>query len=484
MTKSNKFLNLNGYQLIPEASRSSYFYIAEIVANYCWQKHNFLPINILTLVEYKTNKWQVYYAIKDRSRFLEVLQRFVKQPSLLTKMEKYLTETRESAIFHITEKPLESLTDKQLGNLLAFYYLRSQELHKAAMTLRLIDRGALDYFHNLFEKQNITNQSNIMSTSKCQSFTAQENVALLKLAVKVNKGLIKIDSKSYVQQLKKIYNNFCWLTLGYYDETLPSLEDYDKKVKNLANNKPALLLTKKNLNIIKEQKQRASLLKNYPSATKRIADVAAESSYLKDYFKFSTNKMQFYGEKIFQEISNRTNIKIGELKNLPHNIASALTANHGKFNKLEAKKYQRHTIFISLTGKIREKYIGVDADKYKKLFLTHSKNTTGEFKGRTACLGKVTGYAKVVYSPKDFNKVKKGNIIIVMNTGPDFVPVLSRVGAIVAEEGGITAHVSIISRELKVPCVVGIPHITQEIKDNDYLEVDANQGIVKILKSA
>ena len=94
------------------------------------------------------------------------------------------------------------------------------------------------------------------------------------------------------------------------------------------------------------------------------------------------------------------------------------------------------------------------------------------------------GIAKVVRSPKDFYKVERGNILIVMNTSPDFVPILSKVGAIVAEEGGITAHVSVISREMKVPCVVGIPHVTKMINDGDYLEINANTGVVRILKKA
>jgi pyruvate,water dikinase len=61
------------------------------------------------------------------------------------------------------------------------------------------------------------------------------------------------------------------------------------------------------------------------------------------------------------------------------------------------------------------------------------------------------------------------------------VPILGRSAAIVSEEGGLTAHVSVISRELGIPCVVGIPYITRSIKDNDLVEVDANRGIIRVL---
>lgn len=65
-----------------------------------------------------------------------------------------------------------------------------------------------------------------------------------------------------------------------------------------------------------------------------------------------------------------------------------------------------------------------------------------------------------------------------MNTSPDFVAIMSMASAIVAEDGGITAHVSVVSRELGIPCVVGISNITSMVKDGELLEVDANKGTV------
>jgi len=61
---------------------------------------------------------------------------------------------------------------------------------------------------------------------------------------------------------------------------------------------------------------------------------------------------------------------------------------------------------------------------------------------------------------------------------------MKRASAIVTDEGGITCHAAIIARELKVPCVIGTKIATQVLKDGDLVEVNANQGIVKILKKA
>ena len=68
------------------------------------------------------------------------------------------------------------------------------------------------------------------------------------------------------------------------------------------------------------------------------------------------------------------------------------------------------------------------------------------------------------------------------NTGPEFVPIMRRAAAIVAEEGGLTAHVSVVSREFGIPCVVGLSGITKKLKDGELLYVDATNGSIKRVK--
>ena len=63
----------------------------------------------------------------------------------------------------------------------------------------------------------------------------------------------------------------------------------------------------------------------------------------------------------------------------------------------------------------------------------------------------------------------------------DFTPYLKTVGAIVTNEGGITSHAAIMSREFQIPCIVGTHEATKIFKDGDLVEVDANTGIVRLL---
>ncbi len=103
-------------------------------------------------------------------------------------------------------------------------------------------------------------------------------------------------------------------------------------------------------------------------------------------------------------------------------------------------------------------------------------------KGFAACKGVAKGKAVIVKSVEDLERIKQDNILITHMTTTNFVPILSKVAAIVTDEGGITCHAAIISREMDIPCIIGTKIATKAFKDGDIVEVDANKGIVKKIK--
>ncbi len=107
-----------------------------------------------------------------------------------------------------------------------------------------------------------------------------------------------------------------------------------------------------------------------------------------------------------------------------------------------------------------------------------------EFKGSIASRGKAIGRCKLVFSADQLGKVQEGDILVAPMTFPDYVPALGRAAAFVTNEGGITSHAAIISREMGKPCIVGTEIATVVLHDGDLIEVDAVQGVVKILKRA
>lgn len=105
-----------------------------------------------------------------------------------------------------------------------------------------------------------------------------------------------------------------------------------------------------------------------------------------------------------------------------------------------------------------------------------------------ASKGYATGKVKIIrvddlaQFEKDLKTFCKGEIIITTMTSPIMVPLAEKAAAIVTNEGGICSHAAIIARELNIPCVVGTHDATKIFKNGDLIEVDANKGVVQILK--
>jgi len=107
-----------------------------------------------------------------------------------------------------------------------------------------------------------------------------------------------------------------------------------------------------------------------------------------------------------------------------------------------------------------------------------AETITNVLKGTPACTGTATGRVVIVRGVADLVKVQDGDVMVAVTTHPDFVPAMHHAAAIVTDEGGLTSHAAIVSRELKIPCIVGAKNATQSLHDGDRVEVDANQGII------
>lgn len=122
-------------------------------------------------------------------------------------------------------------------------------------------------------------------------------------------------------------------------------------------------------------------------------------------------------------------------------------------------------------------------NSFKSIFKSQQKGHETILRGKIAFAGIATGPARIVSSLKILSRqiFKKGDVLIAASTNPSLVPLMRKAAAIVTDEGGITSHAAIISRELGIPCIIGTKIATKVFKDGDVIEVDANMGIVKKL---
>lgn len=98
--------------------------------------------------------------------------------------------------------------------------------------------------------------------------------------------------------------------------------------------------------------------------------------------------------------------------------------------------------------------------------------------GLAASPGIAAGKVKVVRNVAQIKKVEKGDILVTPMTSPDWVPTMKKCKAIITNEGGVTCHAAIVSRELGIPCVVGTEKATEILEDGDEVTVNGYDGFV------
>lgn len=158
---------------------------------------------------------------------------------------------------------------------------------------------------------------------------------------------------------------------------------------------------------------------------------------------------------------------------------------------------------LSMLGKIAEDHYGIPQDiewaiVEKEFFILQSRPITtikrseitlpgkvegGELgavllEGQGASPGVGSGRVAIVRDMKDARAVKEGDILVAKMTNPDMVPAMRRVRAIITDEGGMTCHAAIVSRELGTPAVVGTKKATKLLKAGQMVTVDGEKGLI------
>ena len=120
-------------------------------------------------------------------------------------------------------------------------------------------------------------------------------------------------------------------------------------------------------------------------------------------------------------------------------------------------------------------------------FLARMKSGADDAKqlsGVPASSGVARGTARVLRSPDELHRLQQGDVLVCVGTTPTWTPAFTKIAACVCDGGGTLTHASVVSREYRVPCVVGTGLATQAIKDGDEVTVDGDKGLVTVHRAA
>ena len=154
-----------------------------------------------------------------------------------------------------------------------------------------------------------------------------------------------------------------------------------------------------------------------------------------------------------------------------------------KLDKNYAHQLAEEALLVVDTPKgVWKYYHGAEARRIIEKELVVDVAGVTEIRGMPAHLGTATGTVTILRGIEDVPKMKKGNILVSPMTKPDYLPALAQAAAIVTDEGGVTCHAAIVSRELGIPCIIGTKIASRVLKDGDTVEVDAGKGLVRKIK--
>ncbi|MBI2136110.1 hypothetical protein HYU06_03495, partial [Candidatus Woesearchaeota archaeon] len=320
------------------------------------------------------------------------------------------------------------------------------------------------------------------------SFIGEAHNEIVLAAIEFSKG------KNIDPLLKRLEKRYYWLNNGYscthYLDAAYFMHEVQELVKkgitaemadNAKNYRRILLDTKKRKHLLfKELKLSKELI--------QLLEISDFMAKLQDNRKHVTTITLSYTDNFLGEIGRRFNIEHELMRYLIQ--AEVTEKNLRNLTSQMLEERRKTSIFFSNFESQKEKdhekraivFTGSKAGKMINQLMQEELGDLKELHGNCASPGKVTATVKVCRGANEIAKVQKGDILVACMTQPEFVPAMKKAAAIVTDEGGLTCHAAIVSRELGIPCIIGTRKATKVLKDGMKVEVDADKGIVKILK--
>ncbi len=287
--------------------------------------------------------------------------------------------------------------------------------------------------------------------------------------------LVPLDSKDAIRQAKFIFTDYFWTSSEADIDA--ALEDVRK---NLSEKKQEW--DEINTKAIDREKQHEAWVQTLDLESRKIAEYAQLVMRIRDLRKDPIAQVQAMCAEIGMVMLERAEVDRGlapfvilyeYMKGVDHlvSIKKEIEARQEGCIYLVHPDYSYEVELCNFQSAIEEMTVLIELGIEK----------TDSLKGQIACKGVVRGRARVIFDPSDPKGFQPGDILITSMTRPEFVPIMKQAGAVVTNEGGITCHAAIISRELGIPCIIGTKTATIVFKDGDMVEVDAEKGVVRII---
>ncbi len=432
--------------------------------------HGFSYRTILATYQDDYCEWK--YPQADLTAIAERIFRILeKDPNYLEKIRSTYNQevSKQESVFRKAEGDLSQLSDEELVDLCQRHWVSRGY---TVGTSHVIESLALAFEHKIRHEllnrvtgTKLNEDFSVLTTPLSTSFVSQKEELLWK---------IKHASESKKPVLvKKFLKAFYWVNTSYNGSQILSTEDVIKEAESLE--------TFVEPDILGLKAKKEALMKQYHFSEKqkwliRWTDFVTE-------WQDDRKKKIFRGvhgcQRIVNELARRFKI---DPVSIEYFAGNEITLEKLNSNKIESIGKERKAGVLSIENP-KEAVIFEHSDflEYQKRIQTHHAETEA-LNGTCASLGNATGPVRVLLTFDSISQMKEGEVLVTSMTRPEFVPAMKKASAIVTDEGGITSHAAIVSRELGKPCVIGTKMATKVLKNGWIVQVKANHGQVIVLE--
>lgn len=416
--------------------------------------------------------------LMDENLF-EVVDRNTRQ--FLAEMNRYITEMEKTDFV--------SKTNAELVEIYRDYCSRVVELNSWGTLVTLMEMGHESVitdavYSYLSEKgraigafEKVPEALAMLCSPVEPTYLREKRVEAIKLAlVARQKGFETAEVKSGIAELQR---RFCWVSYGYTGPTL-SVEHFENEVAELAKHSDLDLQLSRLLTEDDETKKKQNELElffNFDDYGKRLFNMARTFMFQKEYRKQVLYHSFYVVLQLRKEIAKRAGVALTDLAYALPEETEALLLTSDFDTSIFAKRCKL-CVYLPFESKV---LVGREAEAFTANISDAAVDIkTTELRGQCAFAGSVIrGVVRVVLNVHDLSNLRQGEVLVSPATSPAMVAGMKIAGAIVTDQGGLTCHAAIVSRELKKPCVIGTKVATKVFKDGDLVEVDSMNGIVR-----
>ncbi|MBI5466229.1 MAG: hypothetical protein HY974_02995 [Candidatus Kerfeldbacteria bacterium] len=425
------------------------------------------------LFYYKNNYAEGSYDAADFAKLWRIMKRRMYDSfSYLIKIRRQynrIFSAYEPWFEIIRSSDIKNLSDQQL---LSWFIKAGHSLMESidlSHVIEIVSIGLETDLKKYLEKQYSTAEVNKKMQGLANfykpSFINREEVELKRLG--------RFKGKLLEQRLEQHVSKYYWFRTNYTGSKTVDAKYLLYRLRQLSKQKKILKPTVNNF-LSRRDKQ-------LNKCVKLIVEVAD----WQDQRKVNIFKAIYHTQIIINEISRRLSmpvvnlqylaafelLKLKDLSELKKLRPILVERRQGCFDWIS---YKKEILVSGHEFKLLEKFYHSVRARIDSVVLT--------IEGMVANSGRVMGVVKICRFLKDIAAIKQGDIMVASMTRPEYLSAMKKAAAIVTDEGGVTCHAAIISRELAIPCIIGTKIATKALKNGDYVEVNANHGVVTVLK--